>query len=176
MATIFDSHFAKQNTNFAPLKPTQREVETFGQALKSPEFRAMLCDYVQEVSDPQNREKYVEEMTQLEAARGNHVTFLIPQPGYVMKTRVLSSPKSSKDELEIDEMGKGKVFVNVCSDEHVEDAKEVPEKRDSVTGSCLFIQFLTACNCSSGKRINFNGNVSESNCKLFLLNITNVCT
>ena len=168
MATIFDSHFAKQNTNFAPLKPTQREVETFGQALKSPEFRAMLCDYVQEVSDPQNREKYVEEMTQLEAARGNHVTFLIPQPGYVMKTRVLSSPKSSKDELEIDEMGKGKVFVNVCSDEHVEDAKEVPEKRDSVTGSCLFIQFLTVSNRSCGTRNYFNGNVSESDCKIFL--------
>ena len=69
MATIFDSHFASQNTNSAPLKPTQREVEAFGQALKQPEFRAMLCDYVQEVSDPANREQYKKEMTQMEAAR-----------------------------------------------------------------------------------------------------------
>ena len=69
MATIFESHFAGQNANSGPLKPTQKEVEAFGQALKHPDFRAMLCDYVQEVSDPTNREQYKKEMTQMEAAR-----------------------------------------------------------------------------------------------------------
>ena len=133
MATIFDSHFrqnAKQNTSCAPLKPTQREVDTFGQALKNPEFRAMLCDYVQELSDPANRETYKKEMTQLEAARGNHVTFLIPTPGHVIKTRVLSTPGSMGDNDDCENQNVGKVFVNICGDVNIEDASQMVDKRD----------------------------------------------
>ena len=63
MATIFESHFAKQNTSSVSSKPTQSEVEAFGQALKRPEFRAMLCDYVQELSDPVNRSEFTSKLS-----------------------------------------------------------------------------------------------------------------
>ena len=82
MATIFNSGFAGQSTGPATFKPNPREVESLAQALKHPEFRAMLCDYVQEVSDPVNRDQYKQETIQMEAERGYHVTFLTPQPGY----------------------------------------------------------------------------------------------
>lgn len=128
MATIFESNFAGQTNSLGALKPSAREVEAFGQALQQPEFRAMLCEYVQEVNDPANREQYIKEMTALEAERGNAVTFLNPQPGYVIKSRVLST----KDDSDLDSFGGvGKVFVNVCADANVDDAHPVPNAKDS---------------------------------------------
>ena len=92
MATMGSRNFVKTggSCRLDEIQATPTEVEAFGQALKNPGFRAMLCDYVKEVQDPANRETYISEMTRLEAARGNHVTFLAPKPGYVIKTRVLS--------------------------------------------------------------------------------------
>ena len=76
MATLLKNlDFGGNNKASAGLKPSQREVEAIGQALKSPEFRAMLCDYVKEVQDPANQEQYIREMTQMEAAKGNQVDF-----------------------------------------------------------------------------------------------------
>lgn len=127
MATIFNSHFAGPTTSPGALKPTAREVEALGHALQQPEFRAMLCEYVQEVNDPANREQYIKEMTALEAERGNAVTFLNPQPGYVIKSRVLST----KDDCDDAFGGVGKVFVNVCADANVDDAHPLPNTKDS---------------------------------------------
>ena len=69
-------------------------------------------------------------MTQLEADRGNHVTFLIPQPGYVIKTRVLSTSSSNDDQDDQIHGNVGKVFVNICGDDNIEDASQVVDKRD----------------------------------------------
>ena len=131
MATIFNSQFAGQTNGPNSFKPNSRELETFGQALKHPEFRAMLCDYVQEVSDPINREQYKKEMTELEAERGNHVTFLTPRPGYVIKTRVLSS---KVDHDHDNDHGYGKVFINICSDENIQDAHEATAAKQDPRG------------------------------------------
>ena len=79
MATIFNSHFTGHPNSLGAVKPNPREVEALGHALKNPEFRAMLVDYVKEVQDPANREQYMKEMTQMEAERGFNVTFLVPK-------------------------------------------------------------------------------------------------
>ena len=113
-STIFENSKNHATTR----RPTASEVEAFGEALKKSEFRAMLVDYVKEVQDPENQKQYRAEMAALEAERGFHVTFLTPKPGYVIKTRVVSSLEVDDNEAE----AFSKVFVNVCAEENIGDA------------------------------------------------------
>lgn len=53
------------------LNVTQDELNSIGEALKKEEFRKLLCDYVQEIQNPENRKLYEEELTELEKQRGN---------------------------------------------------------------------------------------------------------
>jgi dynein assembly factor 2 len=55
----------------------------------------------------QRIQKYEEEIKELEKERGNDVVFVNPDPGFVVKT-LSQSPKESK-----------KVFINICSSEHI---------------------------------------------------------
>ena len=135
MATTLNSHFTGHTTDPETFKPNNREVEALGQALKNPEFRAMLCDYVKEVQDPANRELYMREMTQLEESRGYRVTFLAPKPGYVIKTLVLNGNNKT---------GSDKVFINVCSDENVEDASADFKARGSTGQVPWSVPFSTS--------------------------------
>ena len=97
MATTTESGFLGSNTNPTPFIPHPKEVEAFEHALKQPEFRAMLAEYAKEVSDPDNQKIYRKEMSEMEAQRGYMATFYTPQPGYVIKTRVLSC-QNDQDE------------------------------------------------------------------------------
>lgn len=81
------------------------EVNRIGEALKKEEFRKMFIDYCQEISDPENRKIYEQEITQLEKERGVNVTFINPEPGYVMKT--------SAD-------GEMKVFLNIATSDKID--------------------------------------------------------
>ncbi|KAJ8872431.1 hypothetical protein PR048_026035 [Dryococelus australis] len=83
---------------------TREEVDQIGEALKCEEFRKLLAEYAEEVSDPANVKLYQEEMTQLEKERGVDVTFINPEPGYVIKTSV---------------DGNRKAFLNICKNENV---------------------------------------------------------
>ncbi|CAH0554606.1 unnamed protein product [Brassicogethes aeneus] len=78
------------------------EVHRIGEALKNQEFRKLFTEYVEEIQDPENRKKYEEEIAQLEKERGVDVTFIHPNPGYVIKT--------SLDGVQ-------KCFINVCANE-----------------------------------------------------------
>ena len=112
--TDFKSGFSDANTSPTPFKPHPKEVEAIGHALRQPEFRAMLAEYAKEVSDPENQKLFREEMSELEAQRGFMATFLQPQPGYVIKTRVLSS---CQNEDEDSALGFGEffpLFVKLC--------------------------------------------------------------
>ena len=125
MATIRNfPKFEHNNRSLKGFQATRNEVQAIDKALQDPTFRAMLVDYVHDVQD--NQDQYKEEVRKFEAQQGFNVTFLQPQPGYVIKTRVLSSADNvgneDNDELEVPT---GKVFINVCSDENVEDAKEM---------------------------------------------------
>lgn len=82
------------------LDVTREELDNIGEALKNEQFRKLLCEYVDEINDPENRAQYEREVEQYERERGTDVTFVRPRPGYVVKT--------SAD-------GVRKVFVNVCA-------------------------------------------------------------
>ncbi|XP_043553292.1 protein kintoun-like isoform X2 [Chiloscyllium plagiosum] len=81
---------------------TRDEVERFSTAFKDEKFRKMLCEYAEEISSPENKKKYEEEITQLEKERGMDIKFVHPNPGYVLKTSV---------------NGDQKCFINVCSND-----------------------------------------------------------
>lgn len=78
---------------------TTDEIKSLTDALQKEEFRKLLVEYCEELNDPENRKKFEEELTQLEAERGIDVTFINPEPGYVVKTTV---------------DGQMKGFINVC--------------------------------------------------------------
>ncbi|KAM9708204.1 protein kintoun-like [Menidia menidia] len=80
------------------------EMDKFTKAFKDKKFREMLCDYAQEISDPENRRIYEEEIKLLEQDRGNSVEFIHPTPFRVIKTS---------------EGGKQKCFINICSNEKI---------------------------------------------------------
>ena len=93
---------------------THEEVEKIGKALKNPEFRNLLTDYCEELNDPAPvyRQRYQQEVIELEKQRGFNVTFIDPEPGYVIKT------VSSFDDR--------KVFINVCSNQLIGDSRLMP--------------------------------------------------
>ena len=46
----------------------------------------MFKEYAQEISKPENRKRYEEELAMLEKERGMDVKFIDPKPGHVLKT------------------------------------------------------------------------------------------
>lgn len=67
---------------------TQSEFEQIEKAFKNDEFKKLFFDYCEEIQDPENRKIYEQEIIQLEAERGVDVTFINPEPGFVLKTSV----------------------------------------------------------------------------------------
>ena len=86
------------------LKITNDELNSISEAFKKEEFRKLFAEYAQEISDPENRLRYENEITQLENERGMDVKFVKPTPGHVLKTTVNKSTKA---------------FINVCQNENV---------------------------------------------------------
>lgn len=71
---------------FKELNMTEDELKRFTEAMKKEEFRKLLLDYAEEISDPKNRELYEREISALEAERGMNIVFIHPEPGYCIKT------------------------------------------------------------------------------------------
>lgn len=89
---------------FEGLDVTADEVQRIEKALKNEEFRKLFVEYAQEISDPENKKKYEEELAELERSRGMDVKFLHPKPGYVLKTSI---------------DGEKKAFINICKNESI---------------------------------------------------------
>lgn len=94
-----------QNSEWKNLGVTSEELNRFTKAFKSEKFRELFSEYCNEISDPENRRIYEEELKQFEAERGINVTFINPEPGFVIKT---SANKSQK------------VFINVARCDNIE--------------------------------------------------------
>ena len=90
---------------------TGDEAKKLAEALKKEEFRKLLVEYANEISDPENRRRYEEDITQLEKERGYNVKFLNPTPGFVVKTK-------SKNG--------GKVFINIATNSEIQPATPGP--------------------------------------------------
>jgi dynein assembly factor 2, axonemal len=93
------------STKDCQLDISRDEVNRIGEALKHEEFRKLFTDYCEEISNPENRKLYEKEITQLEKERGVDVTFINPEPGYVIKT--------SSD-------GATKTFINIATNDKIE--------------------------------------------------------
>lgn len=79
--------------NFEDLDVTKEELDNITDCLKKEEFRKLLYEYAEEVTNPENRRIYQREITELEKERGVDVTFVNPEPGYVIKTSLDGSRK-----------------------------------------------------------------------------------
>ncbi|NWU89007.1 KTU protein, partial [Upupa epops] len=66
--------------------------------------RELLAEYAAELSDPEQRRLYEEEVTALERERGIEVRFVHPTAGYVLRTSLA---------------GDRRCYLNVCSNPHV---------------------------------------------------------
>lgn len=83
---------------------TEDEVDRLTKAFKDENFRKMLNDYAQEISDPENKKKYEEEIKMLEQERGNTIEFVHPTPFKSLRTSV---------------DGKQRCYVNICANDKV---------------------------------------------------------
>jgi dynein assembly factor 2 len=78
--------------------------------MKNPEFMSLLKDYMEELKE--NRDVYEQEITALEAERGNDITWIRPSPAeFVVKTHRL--PQEQQQESEPNKEP-SKVFINMC--------------------------------------------------------------
>ncbi|XP_017887141.1 protein kintoun isoform X2 [Ceratina calcarata] len=80
--------YDRRRQSWENLEVTKEELKNLNECLKKEEFRKLLIEYAEEVTDPENRKIYEQEITQLEKERGVDVTFVNPEPGYVIKTSV----------------------------------------------------------------------------------------
>ncbi|XP_057579739.1 protein kintoun [Hippopotamus amphibius kiboko] len=95
------------------------EVQRLTSAFQDPEFRRMFAEYAEEITDPENRRRYEEEIIALERERGVEVRFVHPEPGHVLRT--------SLD-------GTRRCFVNVCSNALVGAPRSQPGSRGAAPG------------------------------------------
>jgi dynein assembly factor 2 len=87
------------------LNLTSDELKRFSDAFQKEEFRKLFIQYAEEISDPKNRELYEQEIRAAEEQRGSDVTFIHPNPGYVLKTTL---------------NGTTKCFINIATNENVD--------------------------------------------------------
>lgn len=83
---------------------TEEEMGKLSKAFKDEKFRKMLRDYAEEISDPENKRKYEEDIAILERERGNSIEFIHPTPFKCMKTSV---------------NGKQKGYINLCANDKI---------------------------------------------------------
>lgn len=89
---------------FEDLDLSKEELKRIETALKDEKFRKMFIEYAEEISNPENRKRYEEEIAMLENERGMDIQFVNPEPGHVLKT-------TSND-------GK-KAFINICTSDKI---------------------------------------------------------
>ncbi|KAM8920821.1 protein kintoun [Pelodytes ibericus] len=93
------------------LNVTAEELERFRKAFQDEQFRKMFAEYAEELSDPENRRKYEEEIRLLEREKGMDIHFIHPNPGYVL----LTSASGTKQ-----------CYINICSNPFIPKSKGVP--------------------------------------------------
>ncbi|POM66050.1 Hypothetical protein PHPALM_18149 [Phytophthora palmivora] len=106
MGALFEAAMRSQKSGTEP-KVTPQEQQKFLSAMKDPEFRSLLNEYMQEISDPRNRAETEQYLTQLENEQKvpTDKQLVKPKPGFVVKTKWESTQK---------------VFVNVCSSDKMQ--------------------------------------------------------
>ncbi|MCI4382880.1 hypothetical protein PGIGA_G00019890 [Pangasianodon gigas] len=109
------------------LNMTTDEINRFNKAMKDKKFRELLHEYAQEITNPDNKKRYEEEITQLEQERGMEVKFIHPNAHHVLKTSV---------------NGKEKCFINICSNNLINKPTcEVRRAENGQVGQCWSLPY-----------------------------------
>jgi len=114
---------------------SQDEVDRLKKCMQDKEFRRLFEEYAREISDPENKKKYEEEITQAESSKGVDVKFLFPYAGHVIKTTFLTGNKE-------------KCFINICTNENLDRPKSTPSHQGTKKG----IQWSIPHSSSEGRK------------------------
>jgi dynein assembly factor 2 len=111
---------------------TQEEVSMLGKAMKKKKFRGLIQEYVDEITDPNNRAEYDQYLNELEAKREmpKGMELLRPEPGLCVLTH-LRFPSGQKQEL----------YINFCHSQYVQD---VGMQQQGSDGSNVSLPFTMA--------------------------------
>ncbi|XP_069493499.1 protein kintoun [Ambystoma mexicanum] len=116
---------AGSGDNLKSLDLSADEVERFSRAFKDEHFKELFREYAEEISDPENRKRYEQEISMMELERGMDVKFVHPQPGHVLRTSL---------------GGKQRCYVNICSNSLM----GKPEARPSEGGQLWSLPYSLA--------------------------------
>ncbi|RLN59650.1 hypothetical protein BBJ29_002211 [Phytophthora kernoviae] len=107
MGALFKAAMRQQQKDSRPSNVTPDEQHKFLSAMRDSEFRSLLNDYMQEISDPRNRAETEQYLSQLENEQKVPVDkqLVKPKPGFVVKTKW---------------DGDQKIFLNVCSSDKLQ--------------------------------------------------------
>lgn len=102
---------------------TRDEQDKFLSAMRDPEFRSLLSDYMAEISDPANRTETEQYLAQLESEQKVPADkqLVRPTPGFVVKSKwreAAAAAGASTPHL--------KLFVNVCSSDKLQPPSSSP--------------------------------------------------
>eukprot|EP01017_Pseudomicrothorax_dubius_P049632 TRINITY_DN9254_c0_g1_i4.p1 TRINITY_DN9254_c0_g1~~TRINITY_DN9254_c0_g1_i4.p1 ORF type:complete len:141 (-),score=38.76 TRINITY_DN9254_c0_g1_i4:607-1029(-) len=122
----------KSNEN---IEITQEEARRITEAMKDPKFREMLADYMDEISDPKNKEEYNLYLEQLENQQElpKGMRLVRPKAGFCIKTMVAAEGKQNFET---------KLFINICSTEEAEEPRSVEVKRNGVSGTNWSVPYI----------------------------------
>jgi len=92
-------------------KLTQEDVSMLGKAMKKKKFRGLMQEYVDEISDPANRDEYDTYIQELEDKREMPagMELLRPEPGMCLLTHIRFSSGQRQ-----------RVYINICHSQHVQ--------------------------------------------------------
>lgn len=104
------------------LEMTVEEMDRLGKAFKDEKFRELFREYTQELSDPETRRRYEEEIKLLEQDKGNSIEFIHPEPFKAFRTCM---------------NGSHKCFINICASEKIGKPSSTPKVlEDGRRGLC----------------------------------------
>lgn len=104
------------------LDMTVEEMDRLGKAFKDEKFRELFIEYAQELSDPENRRRYEEEIKLLEQDKGSTIEFIHPEPFKAFRTCM---------------NGSHKCFINICASEKIGKPSSTPKVlEDGRRGLC----------------------------------------
>ena len=103
------------------------ELKTFTKAMEQKEFKSLMGDYVDEISDPKHKPEMKAYLRQMEA-QGDlppGTELIQPRVGFCMKT-TCKKMVSERNKTFFDQ----KCFINVCFHEKIEKAVRTPITRE----------------------------------------------
>lgn len=120
------------------LKMTKNEMKGLIKAMESNEFKDIMGEYVQEISDPKNKAEQEQYLKQLEdqGELPPNTKLIKPQAGFCMKS--ITKKLMSKDDNKYFDQ---KCFINVCSHEIMDKPRQVEIVKNGQKGSTFELPY-----------------------------------